>query len=56
MLLLADRNFPGHQLWGEAIATGADLAWRLKKNWASPRSVETSPLRSGDDEVVSEVR
>ena len=32
MLLLADRNFPGHQLWGEAVATGADLAWRLKKN------------------------
>jgi hypothetical protein len=32
MLLLADRNFPGHQLWGQAVATGADLAWRLKKN------------------------
>jgi Insertion element 4 transposase N-terminal/Transposase DDE domain len=32
MLLLADRNFPGHQLWGEALATGADLVWRLKKN------------------------
>jgi hypothetical protein len=32
MLLLADRNFPGHQLWGEAVATGADLAWRLKRN------------------------
>ena len=32
MLLLADRNFPGHQLWGQAIAAGADLAWRLKKN------------------------
>jgi hypothetical protein len=32
MLLLADRNFPGHELWGLAAATGADLAWRLKKN------------------------
>lgn len=32
MLLLADRNFPGHQLWGLAAATGADLAWRIKKN------------------------
>lgn len=32
MLLLADRNFPGHQLWAEALATGADLAWRLKRN------------------------
>jgi hypothetical protein len=30
MLLLADRNFPGHQLWGQAAATGADLAWRIK--------------------------
>jgi hypothetical protein len=32
MLLLADRNFPGHQLWGLATGTGADLAWRIKKN------------------------
>jgi hypothetical protein len=32
MLLLADRNFPGHQLWGLAAATGADLAWRIKRN------------------------
>lgn len=32
MLLLADRNFPGHELWGVARATGADLAWRIKKN------------------------
>jgi hypothetical protein len=32
MLLLADRNFPGHQLWGLALATGADLTWRIKRN------------------------
>jgi hypothetical protein len=32
MLLLADRNFPGHDLWGLARGTGADLAWRIKKN------------------------
>ena len=32
MLLLADRNFPGHELWGLALATGTDLAWRIKKN------------------------
>src|SRR4051812_8889916 len=31
MLLLADRNFPGHELWGLAAATGADLAWRIKR-------------------------
>ena len=32
MLLLADRNFPGYELWGLAAGTGADLAWRIKKN------------------------
>jgi hypothetical protein len=32
MLLLADRNFPGYELWGLASRTGADLAWRIKKN------------------------
>ncbi|MGI8416084.1 MAG: hypothetical protein ACR2P2_07720 [Nakamurella sp.] len=30
MLLLADRNFYSHSLWGKAIATGADLLWRVK--------------------------
>lgn len=29
MLLLADRNFPGWDLWGHAAATGADLCWRV---------------------------
>ena len=32
MLLLADRNFPGYELWGMAAGTGADLLWRIKKN------------------------
>jgi hypothetical protein len=32
MLLLADRNFPGWQLWTLAAATGADLAWRVRKS------------------------
>jgi Insertion element 4 transposase N-terminal/Transposase DDE domain len=32
MLLLADRNFPGWELWGLAAGTGADLVWRIKKN------------------------
>jgi hypothetical protein len=31
LLLLADRNFPGHDLWAAATATGADLLWRIKK-------------------------
>src|SRR5450759_1854219 len=29
MLVLADRNFPGYDLWGRAAATGADLLWRV---------------------------
>ena len=36
MLLLADRNFPGYELWGLAAATGAGLAWRIKKNLVFP--------------------
>lgn len=32
MLLLADRNFPGHQLWELAAATGAELIWRIPDN------------------------
>jgi len=32
MLLLADRNFPGYELWAMAAATGADLLWRIKSN------------------------
>ena len=31
MLVLADRNFLGHQLWA-AAATGADLLWRAKSD------------------------
>jgi hypothetical protein len=32
MLLVADRNFPGWQLWGLAAATGAHLAWRVRSS------------------------
>ena len=32
MLLLADRNFAGYELWGATRATGAHLVWRLKKH------------------------
>jgi Insertion element 4 transposase N-terminal/Transposase DDE domain len=31
MLLLADRLFPGHALWGKAAGTGAHLLWRVKR-------------------------
>ena len=37
MLCLADRQFFGHVLWGEAAATGADLLWRVKRNLRLPR-------------------
>lgn len=36
MLLLADRNFPGYELWGLAAGTGAGLIWRIKKNLVFP--------------------
>jgi len=32
MLCLADRNFFSFELWQEALSTGADLLWRVKKN------------------------
>ncbi len=32
MLCLADRQFFGFALWGEACRTGADLLWRVKHN------------------------
>src|SRR3954469_4875403 len=47
MLLLADRNFPGYQPWGLAAATGADLAWRIKRNnvfWPGRRLPDGSYL------------
>lgn len=31
MLCLADRNFYGFPLWSKAVASGADLLWRMKK-------------------------
>jgi hypothetical protein len=43
MLLLADRNFAGHELWGLVTAAGADMAWRIKKNLVFP------PVRVLDD-------
>jgi len=36
MLLLADRGFVGFDLWVEAVATGADLLWRVKTNMVLP--------------------
>lgn len=32
MLCLADRFFPGYELWRKAAATGAELLWRTRQN------------------------
>jgi hypothetical protein len=32
MLCLADRFFPGYELWRKAAQTGAELLWRVRKN------------------------
>jgi hypothetical protein len=32
MLCLADRGFFGYELWDQAVATGADLLWRVKSS------------------------
>ncbi len=32
MLCLADRQFFGFKLWTQAVGTGADLLWRIRKN------------------------
>src|SRR3954454_21905142 len=37
MLCLADRQFFGHALWREAVRTGADLLWRVRRNLRLPR-------------------
>jgi hypothetical protein len=36
MLVLADRNFFGFELWKKAQKTGADLLWRTKVNLVLP--------------------
>lgn len=36
MLVLADRNFAGYDLWGRAAATGADLLWRAGSAFGLP--------------------
>ena len=40
MLLLADRNFYGYQLWNAAAGTGADLLWRVKASLQLPVAAE----------------
>ncbi|HYI08092.1 MAG TPA: IS4 family transposase [Thermoanaerobaculia bacterium] len=51
MLCLADRLFYGFPLWSQAVATGADLLWRVQKGVTLP------PLkRLRDGSYLSQVR
>lgn len=36
MLVLADRNFAGYELWRDAVATGAALLWRVGAAFSLP--------------------
>ena len=36
MLCLADRGFFGYEMWRQALATNAQLLWRMKKNAVLP--------------------
>lgn len=51
MLCLADRLFYGFPMWSQAVATGADLLWRVQKNISLPRL-----QRLKDGSYLSEVR
>jgi len=51
MLCLADRLFYGYELWTEAVATGAELLWRVQKKISLPRLQMLS-----DGSYLSEVR
>ncbi len=47
MLLTADRGFFSHALWRKAIATGADLLWRIRTDKAAPRPTHVQDLPDG---------
>jgi hypothetical protein len=51
MLVLADRNFYGFDLWNAARATGADLLWRVKAGLALP-----ADERLGDGSWLARLR
>jgi hypothetical protein len=36
MLCLADRAYPGYELWKEMLASGADLSWRVQRGIPLP--------------------
>jgi hypothetical protein len=47
MLLLADRGFFSYALWRKAIATGADLLWRIRTDRSGPTPVHLQDLPDG---------
>jgi hypothetical protein len=47
MLLTADRGFFSHALWRKAIATGADLLWRVRTDRGGPNAVHVKDLPDG---------
>jgi len=47
MLLLADRGFFSYALWRKAIATGADLLWRIRTDKSAPRPTPVQDLPDG---------
>jgi hypothetical protein len=47
MLLLADRGFFSYALWRKAIATGADLLWRVRTDKAGPKPTHVRNLDDG---------
>ncbi|MQA04136.1 MAG: IS4 family transposase, partial [Streptosporangiales bacterium] len=47
MLLLADRGFFSYALWRKAIATGADLLWRVRTDKAGPKPSHLEDLPDG---------
>jgi hypothetical protein len=51
MLVLADRGFPSYELWRDAVATGAELAWRVSASFALKPTA-----RLDDGTYLSELR
>ena len=47
MLLLADRGFFSYSLWRKAIATGADLLWRIRTDKSAPAPTHVQDLPDG---------
>ncbi len=47
MVLLADRGFFSYALWRQAIATGADLLWRVRTDRAGPIPAHLEDLPDG---------